>query len=63
MPNLQFKATINGRKISRNAKPHQRLLDFNREDLNLTGHKEGCRAGQCGHCPVVGDWQLMKAFV
>src|SRR6476660_8743946 len=61
MPDLQFKATINGRKISRNAKPHQRLLDFVRDDLNLTGNKEGCGAGECGTGSVCVDGTLMKS--
>jgi CO/xanthine dehydrogenase Mo-binding subunit/aerobic-type carbon monoxide dehydrogenase small subunit (CoxS/CutS family) len=61
MPDLQFKATINGRKISRNAKPHQRLLDFIRDDLNLTGNKEGCGAGECGTCSVFVNGTLMKS--
>jgi nicotinate dehydrogenase large molybdopterin subunit len=61
MPDLQFKATFNGRKISRNAKPHQWLLDFIRDDLNLTGNKEGCGAGECGACSVFIDGTLMKS--
>jgi CO/xanthine dehydrogenase Mo-binding subunit/aerobic-type carbon monoxide dehydrogenase small subunit (CoxS/CutS family) len=61
MPDLQFSATINGRKISRAAKPHQRLLDFLRDDLNLTGNKEGCGAGECGTCSVFVDGVLMKS--
>jgi len=61
MPDLQFKATINGRKISRAAKPHQRLLDFVRDDLNLTGNKEGCGAGECGTCSVFVNGVLMKS--
>jgi CO/xanthine dehydrogenase Mo-binding subunit/aerobic-type carbon monoxide dehydrogenase small subunit (CoxS/CutS family) len=61
MPDLQFKATINGRHISRSAKPHQRLLDFIRDDLNLTGNKEGCGAGECGTCSVFVDGVLMKS--
>ena len=61
MPDLQFKATINGRKISRTARPHQRLLDFIRDDLNLTGNKEGCGAGECGTCSVFLDGVLMKS--
>jgi CO/xanthine dehydrogenase Mo-binding subunit/aerobic-type carbon monoxide dehydrogenase small subunit (CoxS/CutS family) len=61
MPDLQFKATINGRKVSRAAKPHQRLLDFIRDDLNLTGNKEGCGAGECGTCSVFVDGVLMKS--
>ena len=61
MPDLQFKATINGRKVARSAKPHQRLLDFLRDDLNLTGNKEGCGAGECGTCSVFIDGVLMKS--
>ncbi len=61
MPDLQFKATVNGRKVARSAKPHQRLLDFIRDDLNLTGNKEGCGAGECGTCSVFVDGVLMKS--
>ncbi len=61
MPDLQFKATINGRKVARSARPHQRLLDFIRDDLNLTGNKEGCGAGECGTCSVFVDGVLMKS--
>ena len=61
MPDLQFTATINGRKIARSARPHQRLLDFIRDDLNLTGNKEGCGAGECGTCSVFVNGVLMKS--
>jgi CO/xanthine dehydrogenase Mo-binding subunit/aerobic-type carbon monoxide dehydrogenase small subunit (CoxS/CutS family) len=61
MPELRFTATINGRKVVRNAKPQQRLLDFIRDDLNLTGNKEGCGAGECGTCSVFVDGVLMKS--
>jgi len=61
MPDLRLDATVNGRKISRAAKPHQRLLDFLRDDLNLTGNKEGCGAGECGTCSVFVDGVLMKS--
>jgi CO/xanthine dehydrogenase Mo-binding subunit/aerobic-type carbon monoxide dehydrogenase small subunit (CoxS/CutS family) len=61
MSDLQFNATVNGRKVSRAAKPHQRLLDFIRDDLNLTGNKEGCGAGECGTCSVFVDGVLMKS--
>ncbi|HET9714938.1 MAG TPA: molybdopterin cofactor-binding domain-containing protein [Pseudolabrys sp.] len=61
MPDLQFDATVNGRRISRGAKPHQRLLDFIRDDLNLTGNKEGCGAGECGTCSVFVNGVLMKS--
>ncbi|HEY6834343.1 MAG TPA: molybdopterin cofactor-binding domain-containing protein [Pseudolabrys sp.] len=61
MSDFRLEATVNGRKVSRNAKPHQRLLDFLREDLNLTGSKEGCGAGECGTCSVFVDGVLMKS--
>src|SRR6187431_905650 len=61
MPDLLFNATINGRKIARSAKPHQRLLDLIRDDLNLTGNKEGCGAGECGTCSVFVNGVLMKS--
>jgi CO/xanthine dehydrogenase Mo-binding subunit/aerobic-type carbon monoxide dehydrogenase small subunit (CoxS/CutS family) len=61
MPDLRIEATINGRKVARTAKPHQRLLDFLRDDLNLTGTKEGCGAGECGTCSVFIDGVLMKS--
>jgi CO/xanthine dehydrogenase Mo-binding subunit/aerobic-type carbon monoxide dehydrogenase small subunit (CoxS/CutS family) len=61
MPDLRLEATINGKKISRPAKPHQRLLDFLRDDLNLTGNKEGCGAGECGTCSVFVNGVLMKS--
>jgi CO/xanthine dehydrogenase Mo-binding subunit/aerobic-type carbon monoxide dehydrogenase small subunit (CoxS/CutS family) len=61
MSDLAFSAIVNGRKVSRAAKPHQRLLDFIRDDLNLTGNKEGCGAGECGTCSVFVDGVLMKS--
>jgi CO/xanthine dehydrogenase Mo-binding subunit/aerobic-type carbon monoxide dehydrogenase small subunit (CoxS/CutS family) len=61
MPDLRIEATVNGRKISRTAKPWQRVLDFIRDDLGLTGNKEGCGAGECGTCSVFIDGVLMKS--
>jgi len=61
MPKLTIDAEVNGRKISRETAPHSRLLDFLREDLNLTGTKEGCGAGECGTCSVFVDGKLVKS--
>ena len=61
MPDLRIEAVVNGRRVARAAKPHQRLLDFLRDDLNLTGSKEGCGAGECGSCSVFVDGVLMKS--
>lgn len=61
MADVRLEAIVNGRNIARNAKPHQRLLDFLRGDLQLTGSKEGCGAGECGTCSVFVDGVLMKS--
>ncbi|MFZ5691068.1 MAG: molybdopterin-dependent oxidoreductase [Pseudomonadota bacterium] len=58
---MRIEAVVNGRKIARNAQPHQRLLDFLRDDLHLTGTKDGCGAGECGACSVFVDGVLMKS--
>jgi aerobic-type carbon monoxide dehydrogenase small subunit (CoxS/CutS family) len=41
MPKLHIDLTVNNRKISKETDAHKRLLDFLRDDLNLTGTKEG----------------------
>jgi CO/xanthine dehydrogenase Mo-binding subunit/aerobic-type carbon monoxide dehydrogenase small subunit (CoxS/CutS family) len=61
MPDLRIEATINGRHVARDAKPHLRLLDFLRDDLLLTGAKEGCGAGECGTCSVFVNGKLIKS--
>lgn len=61
MPKLTIDAEVNGRKVSKETQPHSRLLDFLREDLNLTGTKEGCGAGECGTCSVFVDGKLVKS--
>lgn len=45
--------TVNGERIKLDVKPNSRLLDILREDLGLTGTKEGCGAGDCGACTVI----------
>jgi nicotinate dehydrogenase large molybdopterin subunit len=61
MPDLKIEATVNGRKVKKSVKPFARLLDFVRDDLNLTGTKEGCGAGECGSCSVFVDGVLVKS--
>ena len=61
MPELALEMTVNGRKIARKAAPWQRLMDFLRDDLHLTGTKEGCGAGECGTCSVFVDGVLVKS--
>lgn len=46
---------INGQKISQECDPTKRLLDFLRDEMKLTGVKEGCSEGECGACTVIVD--------
>jgi aerobic carbon-monoxide dehydrogenase small subunit len=50
-----MRLTVNGRTTEIAAPPMKRLLDVLREDLGLTGTKEGCGEGECGACTVLVD--------
>ena len=52
---------VNKEKIELNTEPDRRLIDILREDLGLTGTKEGCGEGECGACTVVVDGQAVHA--
>ncbi len=53
--------TLNGRETEVQAHPMARLLDVLREDLGLTGTKEGCGEGECGACTVLVDGEAVCA--
>jgi xanthine dehydrogenase molybdopterin-binding subunit B/aerobic-type carbon monoxide dehydrogenase small subunit (CoxS/CutS family) len=61
MSKIKIDLEVNNRKISKETDVHKRLLDFLRDDLNLTGTKEGCGAGECGTCSVFVDGKLVKS--
>ncbi|WP_435928102.1 (2Fe-2S)-binding protein [Dryocola sp. BD613] len=46
---------VNGIRVQREVDDNRRLIDFLREDLQLTGTKEGCSVGECGACTVLLD--------
>lgn len=56
---LQF--LLNGERKVMEAPGGKRLLDFIREDLMLTGTKEGCGEGECGACTVMLNGQAVHA--
>lgn len=46
---------VNGGAVERRVPDHRLLIDFLRNDLDLTGTKEGCSVGVCGACTVLVD--------
>ena len=48
----EITCTVNGETLSLKAYPMARLLDVLRQELRLTGTKEGCGEGECGACSV-----------
>ena len=53
MNTAEIHLTVNGKQYTVEADPAKRLLDLLREDLHLTGVKEGCGIGECGACTVI----------
>jgi len=51
--------TINGEPTEFLCEPQLTLLDVLRDELHLTGSKEGCSSGDCGACSVTVDGRLM----
>lgn len=52
---------VNGRPVRVRAHAMERLLDVLREELGLTGVKEGCGEGECGSCAVLMDGALVNS--
>ena len=50
---IQVAFSVNGRPLQLRVRSDQRLLDVLRDDLRLTGAKEGCGKGECGSCTVL----------
>jgi aerobic carbon-monoxide dehydrogenase small subunit len=54
---------LNGSSVDIDVHPMRRLLDVLREDLLLTGTKEGCGEGECGACTVLIDGEAVCACI
>ena len=58
---MQIEFVVNGNKTRLDVPGGKRLLDVLREDLHLTGAKEGCGEGECGACTVLMDGEAVHS--
>ena len=59
MAKTHISTIINGEPVEFLCEPQQTLLDVLRDELNLTGSKEGCSSGDCGACTVICDGNIV----
>ena len=57
---LTVNLTVNGEKVSRAIEPRRNLVDFLREDLQLTGSHVGCEHGVCGACTLRVNGEIVR---
>ena len=57
----RIQCTVNGRAVQFHVHPMTRLLDVLREQLKLTGTKEGCGEGECGACSIELNGELVNS--
>lgn len=58
---IELNCTVNGVPRQAQVYPLARLLDVLRENMRLTGTKEGCGEGECGACSVLIDGELVNS--
>lgn len=58
---IKINCRVNGEPRTLHAYPMERLLDVLREQLHLTGTKEGCGEGECGACTVTMDGEIVNS--
>ncbi len=57
----EIRITVNGKLHELSVRPYATLLEVIREDLGLTGTKEGCGVGECGACTVIMNGKTVNA--
>jgi carbon-monoxide dehydrogenase small subunit len=58
---MRIRFDVNGKACDVDAPPMKRALDLIREDLRLTGAKEGCGEGECGACSIIVDGEVVNS--
>ncbi|MFZ5950762.1 MAG: (2Fe-2S)-binding protein [Candidatus Rifleibacteriota bacterium] len=58
---MKISLKVNGKKYTREVEANRNLLHFIREDLGLTGTKEGCGAGECGACTIIMNGRTVNS--
>lgn len=58
---MQIEFKINGEEYKMDICPTMRLVDLLREELGLTGTKEGCGEGECGSCTVIMNGKAVNS--
>jgi carbon-monoxide dehydrogenase small subunit len=58
---IHVQATVNGKPTDFLCEPRQSLLEVLRDELRLTGSKEGCNNGNCGACNVMLEGRLVNS--
>ncbi|KUO50100.1 MAG: (2Fe-2S)-binding protein [Desulfitibacter sp. BRH_c19] len=61
MEKIIIKLIVNNKEVMAEVKPYTRLIDLLREELGLTGTKEGCGIGECGACTVIVDGNTVNS--
>ena len=61
MTKIPIALTLNGRRTDLEVEPYWTLQRLLRDELDLTGTKEGCRTGNCGVCTVIVDGTAVKS--
>lgn len=61
MDKIDIRFKVNGAEVNVHVNPNLRLLDVLRDELRLTGTKEGCAVGECGACTVILDGEAVTS--
>ncbi len=60
---MKINFTLNGKKYDCEVDPRKSLLELLREDLGLTGAKQGCSVGECGACTMIVDGEIIDSCI